>query len=186
MSLKDQVTSVLGELAVQAGEFRGDLTVEVPRERIVEALRRLRDAPELGFDFLSDVVGVDAGLYHENKAKAAAKKKPAEGGEAPAAAAPAETPPRFEVIYLLLSLKSNRRVRVKVRVPEDDPVVDSVTGLWKAADWPEREIFDMFGVRFAGHPNLKRLLMWEEFPAHPLRKDYPLEGRGEERHLSYE
>jgi NADH-quinone oxidoreductase subunit C len=58
--------------------------------------------------------------------------------------------------------------------------------MWKASDWPEREAFDMYGIRFKGHPNLKRLLMWDEFPAHPLRKDYPLEGQGEERHLVYE
>jgi NADH-quinone oxidoreductase subunit C len=86
-------------------------------------------------------------------------------------------------VYLLLSLKYNHRVHVKVRVPEDDAVVDTVTDIWRAANWPEREAFDMYGIRFRGHPNLKRLLMWDEFEDHPLRKDYPLEGKGEEREL---
>ena len=95
-------------------------------------------------------------------------------------------PPRFEVIYLLLSMERNERMMVKVRVPEDDPMVPTITGLWKAATWPEREVYDMFGIRFKWHPDLRRLLMWEGYGAYPLRKDYPLEGRGEERHLIYQ
>ena len=112
--------------------------------------------------------------------------KKEEGEEAKEEKPKGPPPPRFEIVYLLLALETNERMAVKIKVPEDDAVVDSVTDIWRAANWPEREIYDMFGVRFKGHPELKRLLMWDGFPAHPLRKDYPLEGKGEERHLVYE
>ncbi len=183
MGLKERVENCLGEDALAFAECRGDLCVEVPQKRIVQALQRLRD--ELGFDFLSDLFGVDNSALYEKKAKAAKKKKKKGEEEPEQPAEPAPAPPRFEVNYLLLSLERNERLQVKVRVPEDDLVVGSVTSLWKAATWPEREAFDMYGIRFKGHPNLKRLLMWDEFPAHPLRKDYPLEGQGEERYLNY-
>jgi len=85
--------------------------------------------------------------------------------------------PRFDVVYHLLSLPHKRRLRLKVRVDEAGPEVDSLTSLWGCADWLEREIWDMFGIRFRGHPNLKRILMYEEFKGHPLRKDYPIQKR---------
>ncbi len=88
-----------------------------------------------------------------------------------------EDGPRFEVVYHLLSVPHNHRLRVKVRVSEDDPVVPTASGLWPIADWFEREVWDMFGLRFAGHPNPKRLLLYEEFVGHPLRKDYPINRR---------
>lgn len=185
MSLKDEVQNCLGSLVVAVSECQGDLSVEVARENIRAVLSKLKEAPSLSFDFLSDLLGVDNSELYK---KAAAK--PAKKAEAEAAPAeppkPQEFPPRFEVIYLLLSLKTNRRLQVKVRVSEEKPVVDSVVPLFKAATWPEREVYDMYGIRFNGHPDLRRLLMWEGFPAHPLRKDYPLEGRGEERHLIYD
>jgi NADH-quinone oxidoreductase subunit C len=84
--------------------------------------------------------------------------------------------PRFEVVYHLYSFKKNERLRLKVKVPEDDMIVDSVVSVWKTADWHEREAFDMFGIRFRGHPNLKRILMWDGYPYFPLRKDFPLAG----------
>ncbi|RPI54436.1 MAG: NADH-quinone oxidoreductase subunit C [Deltaproteobacteria bacterium] len=143
----------------------------------------LRDTPDLGFHFLSDVFGVDN--LDLNKPKK--KKEEGEGGaEAEEVKERGPVPPRFEVIYLLLCLERNERLQVKVRVAEDDMYVDSLNSIWRASDWPEREAFDMYGIRFKGHPNLKRLLMWDDFPAHPLRKDYPLEGQGEERHLIYD
>ncbi len=179
MSLRERVQNCLGSDALNFSECRGDLCVEVDKRRVVEVLKRLRDDPDLGFDFLSDLFGVDnLALY-----KKAKPKKKAEGEEEEKKGPPQ---PRFEVNYLLLSLKRNERLQVKVRVSEDDLTVDSVTSLWRAATWPERETFDMFGIRFKGHPNLRRLLMWDEFPAYPLRKDYPLEGEGEERRLIYE
>jgi NADH-quinone oxidoreductase subunit C len=184
MEFKDMVKECLGPLAVAVNEFHGDLSVEVPRANILDVLRRLKADTGLGLDFLSDIFGVDNSDFYRKKA--APKKK---AGEEPAGAPPEKEvplPPRFDVIYLLLSLKTNKRLQVKVRVPEDDLVIDSATAIWRAATWPEREVFDMYGIRFKGHPDLRRLLMWDEFPAHPLRKDYPLEGLGEERHLVYE
>ncbi len=184
MSLKDRVLNCLKDDVVAVTEHRGDISVEVPKEKIVSVLTRLKDDPNTGFDFLSDLFGVDnLDLYNKKKKK---PKKKAEGEEEKVEEDKGPPPPRFEVIYLLLSLKTNERLQVKIRVPEDDMVVDTVTTIWKAADWPEREAFDMFGFKFKGHHNLRRLLMWDEFEDHPLRKDYPLEGKGEERHLSYD
>jgi NADH-quinone oxidoreductase subunit C len=85
--------------------------------------------------------------------------------------------PRFDVVYHLLSLPFNRRLRIKVRVGEDNPQLDSVTSLWGSANWLEREVWDMFGIGFSGHPDLKRILLYEEFQGHPLRKDYPIRRR---------
>jgi len=181
MSLKDRIEGILGRDLLELTEFRGDICVEIPKNRVTQALTLLKE--EAGFDFLSDLFGIDnLDLY----AKAKKKKKKSEENEAQEHEEKGPPPPRFEVIYLLLSLSTNERLMVKVRVPEDDLELPSITGLWKAANWPEREVFDMFGVRFNGHPNLRRLLMWDEFQDHPLRKDYPLEGKGEERHLNYD
>jgi NADH-quinone oxidoreductase subunit C len=88
-----------------------------------------------------------------------------------------DRPDRFELVYHFFSLSARRRLRLKIRLPGKDPEAASLTALWKNADWLEREVFDMFGVRFAGHPELRRLFMNEEFEGHPLRKDYPLRKR---------
>src|SRR5206468_1510138 len=85
--------------------------------------------------------------------------------------------PRFEVVCHLVSLTHGRRLRVKIQVPEEDPVVPSLVPLWKSANWMEREVWDMYGIRFSGHPDLRRILMYEEFVGHPLRKDYPVNKR---------
>ena len=85
--------------------------------------------------------------------------------------------PRFEVVYNLLSIPRSARIRLRVKVPEADPVVPSVTPIWRGCDWFERYCFDMYGIRFTGHPDMRRLLMYDEFVGHPLRKDYPLKGR---------
>ncbi len=181
MGLREDIKNSLGELALDFMECQGDLNVIVSKDNIVTVLTKLRD--DLGFDFLSDVLGVDNSAFYEKLAKAKKKKKKDDEPEEDKPQGP--PPPRFEVVYLLLSLETNKRMAVKIQVPEDDAVVDSVTCLWKSADWPEREIYDMFGISFKGHHNLKRLLMWDEFPAYPLRKDYPLEGQGEERIMEY-
>ena len=151
-----------------AGEFRGQTTVAVPADRFHDVARWLRDDPRCDYNFLADVIGVDYLNY------------------------PAPQPARFAVVYPLQSQRHERRLRLKVflqptldtRGIEPDPglVVDSVTDLWPGAEWPEREVFDMFGIRFRHHPDLRRILMWKDFPAHPLRKDYPLRGRGEREH----
>ena len=127
-------------------EARGETTVRLPREKLLDACRHLKD--ECAFDMLTDIAGVDN--YGED--------------------------PRFEVVYHLYSLTHRCWLRLKVGVPEDDLQVDSVTHLWRTADWHEREAFDMYGIRFRNHPNLKRILMWDGYPYFPLRKDFPLAG----------
>ncbi len=181
MSLKERVQEILGSDLIDLTEFRSDICVEIPKGRLVHVLSRLRE--DGGFDFLSDIVGIDNLHLYEKKKQKKAKKGQEEESEPERQGPP---PPRFEVVYLLLSLKTNERLQVRVRVPEEDMELPTITTVWRAANWPEREVFDMFGIRFKGHPNLRRLLMWDEFQGHPLRKDYPLEGKGEERHLNYD
>jgi NADH-quinone oxidoreductase subunit C len=125
----------------------GDDCAFVKKERIVEVCRFLKD--EQSFNMSPYITAVDY-LGQD---------------------------PRFEVVYNLLSTRTNARVRLRVKVPEGDAVVPSVTGLWRGADWFERYCFDMYGIRFSGHPDLRRLLMYDEFVGYPLRKDYPLRGR---------
>jgi NADH-quinone oxidoreductase subunit C len=132
----------------EAVEFRGELTLVVPREHIREVAEFLRSDAELKFTYLSDLSGVD--------------RFPVE--------------PRFEVNYHLVSLERRERLRLKVRVAGDDPRVQTVTSVWPTANWHERETFDLFGVRFEGHPDLRRILLPENWEGHPLRKDYPVEG----------
>lgn len=156
------------DVGLVATHFRGDTTVVAPKEHLHEVLAFLRDDPACAYDFLCDVAGVDYLNY------------PA------AASAPAG---RFAVVYNLVSTRFNRRLLVKVYLDptletsgvRDDPALHlpTVTDLWMGAEWPEREVFDMFGIRFDGHPDLRRILLWEGYPAHPLRKDYPVRGRGE-------
>ena len=128
---------------------RGEAVVVVSRDALPDALGKLRDDGETRFEQLSDLTAVD---YLGRT-------------------------PRFEVVYQLYSITLNHRLRVKVPVPDDDPVVPTATGVWKSAIWAERETFDMFGIRFTGHPDLRRILMYPEFQGHPLRKDYPLHQR---------
>ncbi len=133
---------------LEAREFRGELTVVVRKDDIVTVGRFLRDDQELSFDLIVDLCGVD--MYRP------------EG--------------RFEVVYHLYSLKNKCYVRLKVRVDEDNPVVETVCFVWPGANWHERETFDMFGISFTGHPDLRRMYMPEEYEYFPLRKDYPLLG----------
>ena len=135
--------------AVEGAKFdREELSIYVERAAVREACVLLRDDPNCPFNFLSDVTCVD--WY--------------------------PTQPRFEVIYQLFSISKKERVRLKVRLNGEAPAVESVTPVWPAANYFEREVFDLFGVRFTGHPYLRRLLMPEEWEGHPLRKDYPVEG----------
>lgn len=128
--------------------FRGETTVVVPREHLHATAQFLLADSELKFTYLSDVTAVD--------------RFPIE--------------PRFELNYHLLSMSMRERIRLRVRVPGDDPVADSVVDLWPTANWHEREIFDLMGIHFAGHPNLRRMLLPEDWEGYPLRKDYPVEG----------
>jgi NADH-quinone oxidoreductase subunit C len=133
------------ESILQVSEFRDELCVVVRKENIVPICQFLKDDPELGFNFLSDLCGVDW----------------------------PERTPRFDVVYNLYSVSKNHRFRLKVRVDDGDSV-PSVTSVWSTANWHEREVFDMFGVKFEGHPDLRRILMSEDWEGHPLRKDFPL------------
>ena len=127
----------------------GDATAVVDRLRILDVLKLLRDDPELCFEMLSDVTAVD---YLPRT-------------------------PRFEVVYHLYSVAKNHRVRIKAEVPEGAPQIASAVPLYESANWMEREVWDMYGIRFDGHPDLRRLLLYEEFDGHPLRKDYAKEKR---------
>jgi NADH-quinone oxidoreductase subunit C len=134
-----------GDAVVATHAQHGDATVVIVRARLLELLRFVRDDSECGFEMLTDLTVVDR-LRRE---------------------------PRFEVVYHFYSVAKNQRVRLKVGVPEGDPVVASATELYPSANWMEREAFDLYGIRFDGHPDLRRILLYEEFEGHPLRKDYP-------------
>ncbi len=135
--------------AVEESEtFRGELTLYVHAGRLRRVAEFLRDDPDLSFKFLADLTAVD--------------RYPNE--------------PRFEVVYHLLSIEHGHRLRLKVRRLGNDPRVDSVEPIWPAAHAFEREVFDLFGIHFEGHPDLRRILMPEDWEGHPLRKDYPVQG----------
>ena len=142
--LRERFTDHVLEVATSYDE----LTVVVHREELVEICRFLKSDPDLRYELLLDVAGVDY-LGRE---------------------------PRFEVVYHLYSIPYNHRLRLKVRVPESDPVVPSVIHVWSTANWHERETFDMLGIRFADHPDLRRIYMPDDYPGHPLRKDFPILG----------
>ena len=160
-----RVKSAFPDVSLMASEFRGQTTLVVPPEELHEMMRFLREDPECDYDFLSDVAGADYLGY------------------------PAETPGRFAVVYNMVSTGYNRRLRVKTfldpsidtsgNTPDPALEIASVTDIWPGAEWREREVYDMYGIRFTNHPDLRRILTWRDFPAHPLRKDYPLRGRGE-------
>jgi NADH-quinone oxidoreductase subunit C len=131
-------------------DFRGETTLSVEPDQIADISLFCRDT--LGFDFLTDLSGLDH--FGED--------------------------PRFEVAYELYNMARGEWLRLKARISEDLPEIPSVTQVWPTADWHEREAFDMYGIRFKGHPDLRRILMWEGYPFHPLRKDFPLGGKPSE------
>ncbi|MDY7109230.1 MAG: NADH-quinone oxidoreductase subunit C [Planctomycetota bacterium] len=160
-----RVKAAFSEVKLLATEFRGQTTLIVPPEHLHKIMRFLREDTDCDYDFLSDVTAADYLDY------------------------PASMPGRFAVIYLLASYSHGRRLTVKTFLDpsldtsgnEPDPAleVDSITDIWPGAEWREREVYDLFGIRFRNHPDLRRILLWNGYPAHPLRKDYPLRGRGE-------
>jgi len=141
---------------VETHAFRGDETVVVRPGALREIAKFLKEDPQMDFNYLMDLTAVDYLFFA--------------GGRI-------QKEPRFEVVYHFYSLTHNHRLRVKVPVDEKDPQVDTLTDLWASANWYEREVWDMYGIRFKGHPNLKRILMYEEFKGHALRKDYPFNKR---------
>jgi NADH-quinone oxidoreductase subunit C len=138
--------SAFGNAVQDVIESRGETTIVVDADQIVEVCRYFRDTSGLEYNFLSDVTAVD---YLPNE-------------------------PRFAVCYHLYSMVHNRRIRIKVYLPGDEPKIESITGVWLSANFQEREAYDMFGIVFEGHPNLRRILMPEDWEGYPQRKDYPL------------
>ena len=149
LEIAERIREVFPEEVLAVSEFRGQVSVTLRKNRIRDIARYLHDDPDLYFDYLIDVCGVD---YLGKKEK------------------------RFEVVYHLYSIKHRRMIRLKAEVGEEDLTIDSVTSVWIGANWHERETFDLFGITFSGHPDLRRILMPEDWEGHPLRKDYPLKG----------
>ncbi len=157
----DAVVAVLGEQVAKATVALGEVTIEVAAQDYLSAARKLRDDSRCKFEQLIDLCGVDYSEYRAGRYEGA----------------------RFCVVLHLLSVSLNQRVRVKVFAPSDDmPVVASVTGVWNAADWFEREAFDLYGIVFEGHADLRRILTDYGFIGHPFRKDFPLSGHVEMRY----
>jgi len=143
-----QLKAKFGDLVSEPAEFQGEWTVTVAdAERIAEVAAFCKG--ELGFDYLADVSGVDN--YGED--------------------------PRWTLVYELYGISSNVYLRLKTSVSEERGELPTVSAVWRTADWHEREVYDMMGIRFSGHPDLRRILMWEGYPYHPLRKDFPLAGK---------
>ena len=144
----DALSARLAELGLDAVVARGEVTATVDRDRVLDVIERLRSDPDLAFDHLSDLSATDW----------------------------PDREPRFWVAIHLSSRRHRHRLRVKVGLPGDDPRIPSVTGLFPTANWLEREVFDLFGIAFEGHPDLRRILMPDDWDGHPLRKDHPLGG----------
>jgi NADH-quinone oxidoreductase subunit C len=147
----DAIKERFADQVLDVQEHAGQKYAHVRRDRILDIMKMLRD--EAGYDCLTDLTAVD----YLNQGM----------------------PERYCVVYNLYSFKDNTRTRLKAFVPEGDPTIDSVSSLWKSAPWAEREVWDFFGIKFNGHPDLKRIQLPESYEGHPLRKDYPLTGRGE-------
>ncbi|SOB87795.1 NADH-quinone oxidoreductase subunit C [Sphingomonas guangdongensis] len=153
----EHAAAALGDLLVEASDLVGEVSLTVPRERLVDVMTRLRDTPGLEYQQLMEIAGVD---YPSR-------------------------PERFDVVYCLLSLTRNHRIRVRVTTDEEQPV-PSVTGIWPVAGWLEREVYDMYGVLFSGNADLRRILTDYGFRGHPFRKDFPLSGYVEMRYSEEE
>ncbi|MGV6826780.1 MAG: NADH-quinone oxidoreductase subunit C [bacterium] len=164
-------------------ESNSELTLVVPREQLLEVMTILREKRTLGFDQCIDVCGVDYATYGDSEWVTTSAANTGFGRAAERADIPEMDPKnRFAVVYHLLSLSNNVRIRVKTFLDAQYPVVDSVTGLWAGTDWFEREAFDLFGIMFSGHPDLRRILTDYGFIGHPFRKDFPLIGQVEMRY----
>ncbi len=159
-SLSARLQERFGAAVLQSRIAHGELTIEVPRQQLREIAQGLRDEAPFAFEQLIDLCGVDYLQYKEGKYEGS----------------------RYAVVYHLLSVSNNLRLRVKVFLGQEPPRVDSVVDIWTVADWFEREAFDLFGILFDGHPDLRRLLTDYGFIGHPFRKDFPLIGNVEMRY----
>ncbi len=147
--IAEKIKERFSEEVLDIKEFRGQVSVALKKEKILDIFRYLHDDADLFFDYLVDVCGAD---YLGKKEK------------------------RFEVVYHLYSIKHRHAVRIKAEVPGDKPSIDSVVPIWAGANWHEREAYDMYGIVFNGHPDLRRVLLPEDWEGYPLRKDYPVKG----------
>jgi NADH-quinone oxidoreductase subunit C len=186
-ALAAQVAARLGERATRAHALPGEVTFEVEPSALVEVATALRDAPELKFSMLVDLCGVDYLEYgrDEWKTQSATRTGFSRGvSRRPGTYEASEHPPRrFAVVYHLLSIEHNRRLRLRCWCEDrEPPMVDSVVGIWPAANWFEREAFDLYGILFRGHPDLRRILTDYGFIGHPFRKDFPVMGNVEVRY----
>ncbi len=170
---------------IAAHQYRGQETVLIKREALLEVAGFLRDDPAMGFDLLMDLTAVDHLKFgtssHSSPTLATPSPLPyymdAKPSEERWERLVSNDDYRFDVVYHFYSTAHNHRLRLKVPLALADLVVDSLSSLWAGANWFEREVWDMFGIRFTDHPNLRRLLLYDEFRGHPLRKDYPVRRR---------
>ncbi|MCH8192275.1 MAG: NADH-quinone oxidoreductase subunit C [Chloroflexi bacterium] len=181
-SLIELITNRFPDAVSTCHAYRGDETVVLRREFLLEVARYLKEDPAWQMNLLVDLTAVDYSTFGKSPAPAFF----ASSGVAvsPSSQIPDDEPwpgppgtARFVVVYHFYSLKHKHRLRLVVPVEEAEAELDSLTSLWAGADWLEREVWDMFGIRFQGHPDLRRILMYEEFEGHPLRKDYPVNKR---------
>lgn len=148
----EKLQKKFGETVIDSHSFRGDDTIVIKKQYVIDVCRFLKEDSELEFNFMMDLTAVDY-LNQTTRYE------------------------RFEVVYHFYSLKYNHRIRVKAPVSESDCVIDSIVSLWIGANWFEREVYDMYGIKFNDHPDLRRILLYEEFEGYPLRKDYPIDKR---------
>jgi len=148
MSKEEIIKIIQNKFTILNVETEPDLTMYVSNDKILDICQFLHDSDELNFVYLSSITGVD----YPNRI------------------------PRFDVVYHLYSIEKNHRIRLKIEVDEHKSI-PSVTGIWKGANWFEREVYDLFGIEFTGHPDLRRILLPDEWEGYPLRKDYPLQGK---------
>jgi NADH-quinone oxidoreductase subunit C len=181
-SLIQAIRDRFPQAVVASHAYRGDATILLRREPLVEVARTLKEDSAFQMNLLVDITAVDYSAFGKKPAPAFFASSGV--GVRPKTEIPDPTPwpgppspARFAVVYHFYSIAWKHRLRLSVPVEEDDAQVDSLTSLWGAADWLEREVWDMFGIRFEGHPDLRRILMYEEFEGHPLRKDYPVKKR---------
>ena len=180
--LIESVTNRFPDAVSASHAYRGDQTVVVRPEFLLPIARFLKEDPDLQMNLLVDVTAVDYSTFGKSPAPAffASSGIAVRPSSQIPDADPWPGPPakaRFAVVYHFYSIDHKHRLRLVVPVEETEAELDSLTPLWAAADWLEREVWDMYGIRFSGHPNLKRILMYKEFEGHPLRKDYPVNKR---------
>ncbi|NOQ94899.1 MAG: NADH-quinone oxidoreductase subunit C [Methylophaga sp.] len=181
-ALKEKLEQQLSDVILDCEWHFDELTIHVPAESIVSVCEQCRDL--LGFEQLIDLCGVDYSQYGGSawETKGASDRGFSRAVDGVGNMEPVSEGYRFAVVYHLLSVQHNQRLRIKVRLDADSPILDSVTQVWSSANWFEREAFDMFGILFNGHDDLRRILTDYGFVGHPFRKDFPLIGNVEMRY----